>query len=85
MIGKEKYKPLILNIISGHSGFSSNCLIHIIVMIDDKARPIKELIAEFERNGNLDVKSACSEDTPLFSAIEWSDFGNRETRYFTKL
>ena len=42
--------------------------------IDDKARIIKELIAEFERNGNLDVKSACSEDTPLFSAIEWSDF-----------
>ena len=46
--------------------------------IDDKARPIKELIAEFERNGNLDVKSACSEDTPLFSAIEWIDFSAKE-------
>ena len=69
MIRKERYKPLILNIIRDTVIFKQ--LFNSYCNIDDKARPIKELIAEFERNGNLDVKSACSEDTLLFSAIEW--------------
>ncbi len=42
--------------------------------IDDKALPISELIEEFERNGNLDVKSPCDEDTPEFTSKEWNDF-----------
>ena len=46
--------------------------------IDDKARPISELIAEFERNGNIDVKSSCDENTPLFTAKEWQDWSNEE-------
>ncbi len=36
----------------------------------DKARPIAELIAEFERNGNGQVQAACS-PTEVFSASEW--------------
>ncbi|MBJ04595.1 MAG: leucine--tRNA ligase [Flavobacteriales bacterium] len=39
--------------------------------IDDKALPISELIAEFERNGNIDVKSPCDTDTPIFTKKQW--------------
>ena len=34
----------------------------------NKARPISELINEFEKNGNYEVKSPCDDDTPIFSA-----------------
>ena len=37
----------------------------------NKARPISELINEFEKNGNYEVKSPCDDDTPMFSAKEW--------------
>ena len=37
----------------------------------NKARPISELINEFEKNGNFEVKSPCDDDTPLFSAQDW--------------
>jgi len=37
----------------------------------NKARPISELINEFEKNGNYDVKSPCDDDTPLFSVQDW--------------
>ena len=37
----------------------------------NKARPITELINEFEKNGNYEVKSPCDDDTPLFSAQDW--------------
>ena len=37
----------------------------------NKARPISELINEFEKNGNYEVKSPCDDDTPLFSAQDW--------------
>tara|TARA_B100000902_G_scaffold19775_1_gene23725 strand:+ start:7050 stop:9818 length:2769 start_codon:yes stop_codon:yes gene_type:complete len=46
--------------------------------IDDKALPITELIEEFERNGNLDVKSACDDSTPIFSADKWKGFSKKE-------
>ena len=37
----------------------------------NKACPISELINEFEKNGNYEVKSPCDDDTPLFSAQDW--------------
>ena len=37
----------------------------------NKACPISELINEFEKNGNYEVKSPCDDDTPMFSAKEW--------------
>jgi leucyl-tRNA synthetase len=46
--------------------------------IDDKALPISELIAEFKRNGNRMVKSPCDEKTPLFTAKEWSNWGEKQ-------
>ena len=36
-------------------------------ILDDKALPISELIAELERNGNVKVNSPCDEDTPNFN------------------
>lgn len=39
----------------------------------DKARPIADLIAEFKKNGNSKVNAHCDE-TPLFSADEWSSW-----------
>ena len=40
----------------------------------EKALHISELIKEFERNGNVDVKSSCDEDTPSFNSTEWNKF-----------
>ncbi len=37
-----------------------------------KAKPIGELIAIFEKEGNLNVRAACNEDTPIFTAAEWN-------------
>ncbi|MEI7595275.1 MAG: leucine--tRNA ligase [Bacteroidota bacterium] len=37
----------------------------------DKTEKIADLIAEFSKNGNLNIKAACTE-TPNFSAIEWN-------------
>ncbi|WP_242918819.1 leucine--tRNA ligase [Pontibacter liquoris] len=37
----------------------------------DKAEPVAALIKEFEQNGNRNVKAACDDDTPAFSAAEW--------------
>jgi len=39
--------------------------------VDDKALPISNLIGEFERNGNTNVKSPCDEDTPSFTKNDW--------------
>ncbi|MCS6795776.1 MAG: DUF559 domain-containing protein, partial [Raineya sp.] len=44
----------------------------------NKAEHISTLIAEFERNGNLDVMAACDEDTPTFTAEEWKNFTEKE-------
>lgn len=40
----------------------------------DKARPVQDLIREFEKNGNLRVNAVCDEDTARFTADEWSTF-----------
>ena len=37
----------------------------------NKACPISELVNEFKKNGNYEVKSPCDDDTPLFSAQDW--------------
>ena len=42
--------------------------------IANKALPVSELIKEFERNGNISVRSSCDENTPLFSFEEWRQF-----------
>jgi len=44
----------------------------------DKARSIDELTAIFEASGNTEVQAACDEDTPLFSADQWNEMGQRE-------
>ncbi len=46
--------------------------------IDDKALPISELIAEFERSGNSNVKSPCDEDTPIFTAKVWCTWSEKK-------
>ena len=43
----------------------------------DKARPIEELEAAFERGGSAAVDAACS-DGPAFTADEWKGFSARE-------
>ena len=43
----------------------------------DKARPIAELIAMFEKDGNASVKASCS-DGPVFTAEEWKAFSDKE-------
>ena len=46
--------------------------------IADKALPISDLIEELARNGNAFVQSPCDEDTPLFTAEEWSSYSEKE-------
>jgi leucyl-tRNA synthetase len=36
-----------------------------------KAKPISELIAIFEKEGNANIHAACNEETPQFTAAEW--------------
>ncbi len=44
----------------------------------NKAEHIHTLIAEFERNGNLEVQAACDENTPTFTAEMWKNFSEKE-------
>ncbi|WP_109677096.1 leucine--tRNA ligase [Dyadobacter jejuensis] len=46
----------------------------------DKAEGIDSLIAEFEKNGNIEVKAVCDEDTPIFTASQWNSWSD-EDRY----
>ncbi len=43
----------------------------------DKARPISELIVEFEKDGNLQVDAACG-DVKQFTAAEWEAMNEQE-------
>ncbi len=45
--------------------------------LSQKARPISELIVEFEKNGNTKVNAACTE-TPLFEAAVWNGMEDNE-------
>ncbi|NNF82878.1 MAG: leucine--tRNA ligase [Flavobacteriaceae bacterium] len=44
----------------------------------DKARPISELIAIFESNGNAQVHAACDDDIMPFNAESWNDLSSEE-------
>nr|MCU0449666.1 class I tRNA ligase family protein [Bernardetiaceae bacterium] len=43
-----------------------------------QAKPMAELVQLFEKQGNAQVKAACDEDTPTFTAEEWRAFGEAE-------
>ncbi len=43
----------------------------------DKAEDISSLVSHFEKEGNLSVEAACDEDTPQFSAEDWSGFSEK--------
>ena len=45
---------------------------------EDKAIPIATLLAYFEKNGNENSKAVCDDNTPSFSAEEWSNFSEAE-------
>jgi len=48
----------------------------------DKAESIELLVPELEKNGNLDVRAACDEDTPEISADDWKNFSEQEKQLF---
>ncbi len=48
----------------------------------DKALPIKELIARFEKNGNHGVRAVCDEDTPNISAADWNEMSDKAQHIF---
>ncbi|MBS1535694.1 MAG: leucine--tRNA ligase [Bacteroidetes bacterium] len=43
-----------------------------------KALPISELVAAFEKNGNAQINAACDDDVPVFTAQEWNAFSAEE-------
>lgn len=43
-----------------------------------QAKPIEKLISHFEREGNTQIKAACDEDTPGFSASDWQAMNSQE-------
>ena len=45
---------------------------------EDKAMPITDLVAYFEKKGNHNSQAVCDDNTPQFSAQEWSDFTDTE-------
>lgn len=44
----------------------------------DKAEPIADLVAIFEKEGNHHVHAACDEDTPAFDKEQWQSFTENE-------
>lgn len=44
----------------------------------DKAEPIETLVSLFEQNGNQHVQAACDDDVPVFTAIQWEAFSEKE-------
>ncbi|MGK7390510.1 MAG: leucine--tRNA ligase [Candidatus Cyclobacteriaceae bacterium M2_1C_046] len=44
----------------------------------DKARPVADLVEIFKKDGNSSVKATCDEDTPDFTAEQWSSFSEKE-------
>src|SRR5690606_21594134 len=44
---------------------------------EDKAKPIDDLNLAFQRNGNLEIDAVCDDETPSFSAQEWSAFSEK--------
>ena len=46
--------------------------------IDNKAKPITDLIVELEKTGNKNINAACDENTPKITALDWSKFNEKE-------
>ena len=44
----------------------------------DKARPISDLIAIFEKEGNLNVDAVCDEDVHRFTVDDWKKYNEKE-------
>lgn len=44
----------------------------------NKAEPIDQLIAEFEKQGNAQIDAVCEENTAPFNASQWKSFTERE-------
>lgn len=44
----------------------------------DKAMSIDSLISRFEKEGNIQVKAVCDEDTPTFSGDDWNEYSEKE-------
>ena len=45
---------------------------------EGKAKPIEKLTALFAADGNRNVKAACNDDTPEFTAAQWNSFDERQ-------
>jgi len=45
---------------------------------EDKAMPITDLVAYFEKKGNHNSHAVCDDNTPQFSAQDWSNFTDTE-------
>lgn len=45
---------------------------------EDKAKSIASLIEKFEANGNSEINAVCDEETPEFSAADWTAFSEKE-------
>ncbi|MBK9337604.1 MAG: leucine--tRNA ligase [Lewinellaceae bacterium] len=48
----------------------------------DKALPVQDLAARFEKNGNYGVRAVCDEDTPKISAADWNSMPEKEQQLF---
>jgi len=44
----------------------------------DKAEEIEGLIEIFKKEGNVNIKAACDEDTPVFTAAEWNKLNEKK-------
>ena len=44
----------------------------------DKAEEIEQLIEIFKKEGNVNIKAACDEDTPVFTAAEWNKLNEKK-------
>jgi len=45
---------------------------------NDKAMPITDLVAYFEKKGNHNMQAVCDDNTPKFSSEEWGNFTDPE-------
>lgn len=50
--------------------------------IDGRTEPIQTLIAELEKNGNKNIDAVSDEDTPIITAEQWKNFGEKEKENF---
>ncbi|MDP2189482.1 MAG: class I tRNA ligase family protein [Sphingobacteriaceae bacterium] len=44
----------------------------------NQAEPISALIAQFEKQGTLDLKAHCDENSPAFTAADWQSFDEKQ-------